>query len=158
MINDMLLSILKEVRIFRGLSDDQLKEISNYTERISFSSNDIIIEEGQTGHPLHIILKGQVEVFLPKQKKGDFQERPTKIRLGQLDQGDCFGEYSLIDNEPASASIIAVGPCEVLQLSREDFRKILTSSDAIAKITYLNMLKVLTKRARESDKVLDMCF
>jgi len=158
MVNDRSLGILKESKIFRGLSDDQVKMISSYTKFLRFNSNDIIIEEGQTGHPLHIILKGQVEIFLPKQMKDHFQERPTKIRLNQLNQGDCFGEYSLIDNEPASASVIAVGPCEVLKISREHFRKIITSSDTIAKIIYLNMLKVLTKRARESDKVLDMCF
>ena len=90
--------------------------------------------------------------------KDHYEERPSKIKLNQLTQGDCFGEYSLIDNEPASASVVAIGPCEILKISREHFRKIITSSDTAAKIIYLNMLKVLIKRARQSDKELDMCF
>lgn len=125
---------------------------------MKLNRGDIILEEGQTGQPLYIIIDGQVEVFLPKKMKGSFKERPTKIRLGRLNRGDCFGEYSLIDNEPASASVIADGPCEVLKISREYVRETLGSSDAIAKTIYLNMLRVLIIRARESDKVLDLCF
>ncbi|MFC1859067.1 cyclic nucleotide-binding domain-containing protein [Thermodesulfobacteriota bacterium] len=158
MLNDESLGNIHELKILRGLSDDQLKMIFTYGQLVRFDSNDIILEEGQTKHPLYIIVKGQVEVFLPKQGKDHLRERPTKIRLTQLVQGDCFGEYSLVDNEPASASVIAAVPCVILKISREHFREILASSAEMAKIIYLNMLKILIKRARKSVEDLNICF
>jgi hypothetical protein len=48
MLNDESLRILQTSKIFRGLSDDQIKKISTYIELLRFNNNDIIIEEGQT--------------------------------------------------------------------------------------------------------------
>jgi CRP-like cAMP-binding protein len=158
MLNDESLRILQESKLFKGLSGDQVRMISTYMELLRFNTNDIIIEVGQTGHPLHIIMKGQVEVFLPKKRDDRTDERQTRITLKRLTQGDCIGEYSLIDNEPASASAVAVEPCEVLRLSRKNFSEIMNSSDYIEKVVYMNMLKVLIKRARNDNKELDLCF
>ena len=158
MFDDESLRILQESKIFRYLSDDQIKMIATYIELLRFNNNDIIIEEGQTGHPFYIIMKGQVEVFLPEKREDPTEERPARITLKRLTQGDCIGEYSLIDNKPASASVVAVEPCEVYKISRENFGKIISSSDNIEKVIYKNMLMVLIKRAREYDKELDLCF
>lgn len=158
MSNKELLDILQDGKIFRGLSDDYLRMISTHGNMLEFNKNDIIIEEGQIGHPLYVIIEGQVEVFLPKTRKGGMQERPTRIRLGRLTQGDCIGEYSLIDNQPASASVIAIEPCKIFAISRSEFEKIIISSDYLARIIYKNMLKVLIKRSRQYDNELDICY
>lgn len=158
MFNKELLDILQDGKIFRGLSDDYLQIISSHGNMLQIKGNDIIIEEGQTGHPLYVIIEGQVEVFLPKIRKGGMQERPTRIRLGRLTQGDCIGEYSLIDNQPASASVIAIEPCKIFAISRSEFEKIIISSDYLARIIYKNMLKVLIKRSRQYDNELDICY
>ena len=50
MLDDESLNVLQETKIFRGLSDDQIKMISTYIELLRFNSNDIIIEEGQIEH------------------------------------------------------------------------------------------------------------
>jgi len=153
-----LLSILQEAKIFRDLSVDYIEMISTHGDILDFDRNDIIIEEGQAGHPLYIILDGQVEIFLPKKRKFYTKERPSKIKLNRLAQGDCIGEYSLIDDEPASASVVAVEPCKVFKMPREEFEKIITSGDHLAKIIYKNMLKVLVKRSRQYDNELDICY
>jgi len=149
---------LQESKIFKGISDDHIEMIAARGDIVSFNRNEIIIEEGQVGHPLHVIMEGQVEVFLPKKRKGYTKERPTKIRLNRLSQGDCIGEYSLIDNEPASASVVATEPCKVFKLSREEFGEIITYSNTLEKTIYKNMLKVLIKRSRQSDSELDICY
>jgi CRP-like cAMP-binding protein len=156
--NDELLDILRKSKIFKGLSDDYLQKISSHGNMLQIKRNDIIIEQGQTGHPLFVIIAGQVEVFLPKIIKGGMQERPTRIRLNRLASGDCIGEYSLIDNEPASASVVAIEPCKIFEISRSEFEKIIISSDHLAQIIYKNMLKVLIKRSRQYDNELDICF
>ena len=158
MFNNELLDILRESKIFKGLSDDYLQTISSHGNMLQIKGNDIIIEEGQIGHPLFVIIAGKVEVFLPKTRKRGMQERPTKIRLNRLAKGDCIGEYSLIDNEPASASVAAVEPCKIFKISRSEFEKMIISSDHLAQIIYKNMLKVLIKRSRQYDSELDICY
>lgn len=158
MLNDESLSTLRALKIFKGLSDDQLKLVSSCGKLVKFDGRAIILEEGQTEQPLYIILEGRVDVFLPKKQKDNLPDRPTAIRISQLSMHDCFGEYSLIDNEPASASVIATEPCTLLAISREHFRQMIDSSDEMAKTIYLNMLKALIKRARKSVEDLNICF
>ena len=64
----------------------------------------------------------------PEREKNVIPLLISRIKHGKmLTQGECLGEYSLIDNEPASASVAAVEPCDVLKISREDFGKIINS-------------------------------
>jgi formate hydrogenlyase transcriptional activator len=156
--NNELLDVLQASKIFKGLSDDYLQIISSHGNILQIKVNDIIIEEGQIGHPLYVIVAGQVEVFLPKTRKGDMQERPTRIRLSRLTKGDCIGEYALIDNQPASASVVAMEPGKIFKISRSEFEKMIISSDHLAQIIYKNMLSVLIKRSRQYANELDICY
>ena len=158
MNSDELLGLLRESKIFRGISDEHLRKIAAHGDILHFSKNDLLIEEGQVGNPLSVILEGQAEVFLPKKRKDDNKERPTGIILDRFSQGDCAGEYSLIDNKPASASVIATQPCKIFRLARDEFQKIITYSNELEKTIYKNMLRVLIHRCRQSDSELDICY
>jgi CRP/FNR family cyclic AMP-dependent transcriptional regulator len=157
-VDNEILNILRETELFRGLSEDHLSLISTCGDIVSFEKNDTIIREGQTGHHLYIVIKGQVEVVLPKQIGGQALERSTRIRLSSVTPGNSIGEYSLIDKEPASASVIASEPFELIEITRPDWEKIINSSDRLAKSIYKNMLKIIIKRARKNIKDLDICF
>ena len=158
MVDNELLTILRNTKLFKGLSENHLKLISAFGKIVTFDKNDTIIKEGQTGHPLYIVIKGQVEVVLPKQIAGQAMERSTRIRLSNLRHGDSIGEYSLIDKEPASASVIASEPSKLIEIARNDWDKIIDSSDELAKNIYKNLLQVIIKRARKNIKELDICF
>ena len=158
MLDDRSLEVLQKCKIFKGLSLDHIKMISIQGNILEFDKDDIIVEEGQVGHPLYILLEGRVEVFLPKKRKFHTQERPTRIKLNRLGIGDCVGEYSLIDEESASASVSAVDRCRVFRISRDEFRKIIESGDYLAKVIYRNMLEVLIKRSRQYSNELDICY
>ena len=75
--------------------------------------------------------------------------------LGRLTQGDCFGEYSVIDNSPTSASVVTLEECDLFIIPRINFERIINSDNRLGKIIYKNMLQVLIKRARNYDKELD---
>jgi len=158
MSENELLTILHESKLLKGLFDDDLEIIFSCGKRVAFKENDTIIQEGQTGHSLFIIINGIVEVVLPKERGLAAVDRATRIRLDNLTKGDFIGEYSFIDKEPASASVIALEPCELIEIKHPDFEKILDSNDRLAKNIYKNMLKVVIKRARESDKILEICY
>jgi CRP-like cAMP-binding protein len=152
-----LIVALKESKILHGLSEKELETISTYGSIEKYEPNCTLIHEGETRKWLYIIISGTVEVVLPQ--KSDFSKvkRATRIKLGRLGQGDCLGEYSVIDNNPASASVITLEESVMFKISKQNFEKIIALGDHTAKRIYLNMLIVLIKRSREADRELDMC-
>ena len=134
MLEADLITLLKGSKIFKGLSDDQLAMVSDSGKVVTFNPNDTVIKEGQTGHSFFIVIKGQVEVVLPKETGFQSTGRATRIKLSQLAAGDCIGEYSLIDKEPASASVIAIEPCVLFEISGPKFEKIIETQDSLGKM------------------------
>jgi CRP-like cAMP-binding protein len=94
--------------------------------------------------------------MLPATIAGTKEHRVTDIRLNRLGPGDCFGEYGLIDGQPASASVIALQPGSLLKLSRDSFERLLAANDRMAKIIYCNLLRLLIGRLRKREKEYDL--
>ena len=158
MVKHDVIDLLKGSTIFKGLSDDTLKMIGESGQMVYFRKGETIIKEGQKDHSLFIVANGKVEVVLPKECADHIQERVTRIKIAELSRGDCLGEYALIDNEPASASVIAIAPCLLFAVSRTDFETILGSSNRLAKKIYKNMLQTAIQRIRQTNRELDICF
>ena len=155
MFKSKMADALSHVEVFRGLSQDDLKMISKHCKKVSFEEGDTLIETGQRPSAFYILLKGQLRVFLPKQIKGKKERRVSEINLNILNKGDCFGEYSLIEKMPASASVVGVQPGEVIKLTDNGFDRIM-ANDRVAKTVYYNLLHVLIKRLRKKEQELDM--
>jgi len=153
-----LVKKLKRSKIFRGLSDDVLSAVSARGNQISSRPGEIIVRENQGDHPFYVILRGEVEVILPKHRNGITRERTTPIRLSRLTSGSCIGEYSLIDGQPASAAVVARTACDLFVLSRKAFGELTNASDRLARQVYLNLLRYVIERARQANKELDICF
>ncbi|MSQ23088.1 MAG: Crp/Fnr family transcriptional regulator [Chloroflexi bacterium] len=101
----------------------------------------MVFEKGDPGDALYIIVKGQVKVILPS---GDGNE----ALLATMDDGDFFGELSMIDGEPRSATILASLPTDTIVLRREGFYEFLRASPDVA----IEMLQALSRRLRQSDE------
>jgi len=155
MFKNRMADALSHVEVFEGLTQDDLKIIAKHCKRISFEEGDILLEIGQRPSAFYILLKGQLRVFLPKQIKGKKERRVSEINLNILNKGDCFGEYSLIEKMPASASVVGVQPGEVIKLTDDGFDRIM-ADDRVAKTVYYNLLHVLIKRLRKKEQELDM--
>ena len=155
MFKNKIVDALSDVEVFGGLTQDDLKIISKHCKKISFEKGDILLEIGQRPSAFYILLKGQLKVFLPKQIKGKKESRVSEINLNILNKGDCFGEYSLIEKKPASASVAAVEPGEIIKLTDNGFDLIM-ADDRVAKTVYYNLLHVLIRRLRKKEQELDM--
>ena len=158
MVSLKILDLLKASKVFRGLSDDDLRKIAEKGQLRCYEPNETIIREGQTDHALFIIVRGGVEALLPESSADGRTERSTRIRLGRLKFGDCVGEYSLIDGLPASASVVAVEPTDLFEISRAGFVEIIDTGDHLARHIYENMLRLMIARARQRNKELDLCY
>lgn len=146
--------ILKKMKLFKGLSGDELNTIAPYGKRLKFELNKTIIKEGDTKPGLYILISGEMEVLLPK--GSNTHNRFSDIHLCKMKRGDYVGEYSLIDHEPASASVVAKEPCLIFYISCTHFDKLIENNDLIGRKIFHNMLEVVVKRARNYDQELDM--
>lgn len=136
------LSLLKGVDLFASLSDNELLQIAALTSVQSFKRDEtIILERDDSAMALYIVMSGSVQVFVTAQ-----DGRETILSL--LTRGDFFGELSLIDGEPRSASVRANSDVNVLVLMREDFLTMLDNKPGIAK----SLLVELSTRLRRSNK------
>lgn len=155
MADERIIQVLLHTTLFKGLASEDLKLFSHYFQRLAFEKNDILIREGQLRKALYVLLQGQCQVFLPRTVEGQEGHRITEVPLNTLEAGDCFGEFSLFDSDPASASVIATQPGEVLTLSKPVFDSILKADDRIAKTIYYNLVHVLIQRIKKSEQEYD---
>ena len=104
-----------------------------------YKAGDVIVEEHEFGETAYVILEGQVEVT----KESDGQS----IHLAYLGAKETFGEMSMIDEKPRSATVTAVTETLVSEVRRDDFFSSLqTDPNGV-----LQLLKVLFERLREAD-------
>lgn len=151
MEKENIINLLKEKPLFVGLQKEELALIIENSEIRKFQKDDIIIKEGEMERTMYVILSGSVSVF-----KGEI--RLTNLgsdnRLTTLYKGTFFGEMSLIDMEPRSATIIANEPTELLIL---DFNKLLTvcsPKSSIFAVLYQNIAIMLSRRLRNTNNLL----
>jgi len=153
--NKALRTTLKNSQVFAGVNDAHIKLIMANGTKQKFQKNDLIIREGQKVRCLYLVVGGQLEVRLDEQLAKGGVKRFSEIKLNTLEQGDCFGEYSLIDQQPVSANIKAVESGTLFQISCFDFEEIIAANDLLAKIIYKNLLELLVRRLRKKDQTLD---
>jgi CRP-like cAMP-binding protein len=115
----LLANLLATAALFRPLDRKQRIDLMR-----RFSAHDVpagarIIEEGQPGQGLYVVLNGEMDV-----SKVDGEE---KVLLATLKPGDVFGEISLLNDQPTTASVTAASNATVLFLSREIFQKLIAA-------------------------------
>jgi CRP/FNR family cyclic AMP-dependent transcriptional regulator len=127
------LLFIRNVPIFKELRDDFLVRLASVMEEVLFDSNYTIITEGQEGRAMYIVVSGQVSVHIQGQQ------------VAQLEKDDCFGEMSVFDAEPRSASVTTITPCECLVLTQQQLYDAIDETPGIA----VNIIRLLSRRIRE---------
>ena len=109
-------TLLSKVDIFSGLSPDSLHQLANRLNSISLKKNSLVIDKDSQGDSLYIIRLGEVKVLLQN-------EEGKEMILTKFKSGDFFGEMSLVDRRPRSATVITTEKSQLLTLSRSAFAK-----------------------------------
>ena len=150
----VLADTLANINIFSGLDRDQLELLAERFFIASHPPGTPILEEGERGERLSIVLEGQVEIFLPADPS--HPDRINNIRLTTMGSGELFGEYSLIDMRPVSASVRTLTDCRLLQIENESLHHLINHHAALGRQFYANLLLVLIDRLRQDDQELDL--
>jgi CRP/FNR family transcriptional regulator, cyclic AMP receptor protein len=144
MANEHNKAFLQRVPLLSGLSDAQLESLAAGSVRRSFPKGRTIVSEGEPSQSLYILLSGRAKV-----QRSDSEGK--EVILAVLGPGECFGEMSLIDDAPRSASVITLEPCDFMSLNKESFKALLAQSHDMA----MQVMRGLVKRLREADKKIE---
>jgi CRP/FNR family cyclic AMP-dependent transcriptional regulator len=134
-------AVLKAVPLFASFPEDQLRMLTTMVSRRSAARSTTIMAGGDATDSLYIVLSGRLKVMM---SDSDGKE----VILSILGPGEFFGEMGLIDDEPRSASVVTIEPCELLAIAKRDFKKCLTENNEMA----MAVMRGLVKRLREADR------
>jgi len=135
------LDSLRTIPLFSSVSDEDLESIASLLIERRFPKHKTIVEEGLPGDYMYVIREGRVKVT---KLSGDGREKILEM----LEEGSFFGEMSLLDSAPRSASVKALTEMRILALSRNDFLNVLRRSPDLA----LAVIQELTQRLRQQDE------
>jgi Signal transduction histidine kinase len=120
----MNLQDLRKSPLFQGLSDEELKQLTDMAESVSLRAGEILIKQGELGDSAYVVINGEFEV----QK----QSGQSLIKIDVRNPGDVVGEMALLSRAPRNATLIAKTDGEVLRIPQEAFEELLSSSTRAA--------------------------
>lgn len=132
------LTALERAPLFAGLDRGQLEQVLGCVQRVSFEAGQAIVERGDPGDAMYIIVSGAAEVDVGG-------------RFHRLEQGAFFGEMAVLAGKPREATVRAVERVEALRLPADGFQAFLLGNPQVA----VGMLKSLVERLREVQDRLD---
>jgi CRP/FNR family transcriptional regulator, cyclic AMP receptor protein len=132
--------LLRTVPIFSELTDGDITSLAKLSSRRRFPKDTVVFFENEEGDSFFMILEGRIKVTI-------LGDDGREVILSMLGPGDFFGEMALLDNEPRSATAIAVEETELLSLNRGDFQTVLTDNRSITTA----LIKILTARLRRAN-------
>jgi CRP-like cAMP-binding protein len=128
-------AVIANVDLFGDLPKSQLKRLASAASEVSHPQGKAVAEEGRGALALHLIVEGSATV------SKDGRELRT------LGPGDYFGEISMIDGRPRSATVTALEPLTVLAIPHQDFEQVVDEDPEVAR----HLLKTLCARLREAE-------
>lgn len=135
------IELLQSVSIFWDLNENDLGHIADKMVAKHFENGNYIFLEDSEGEQCFFVLEGSVKVTR-------LSKDGREVILAMLNEGDFFGEMSLLDGESRSANVIALEKTKVLTLDRNDFIEVVNDYPQIA----VQLLKELARRLRKSDR------
>ena len=135
--------ILGTIPLFAKLPADERAELEALLRTQEYPANRPVVWLGEQGEDFYIVKHGKVLVSCP-------DESGKEVVLGHLAAGQFFGEISLLDGGPRTATVRTSVDSSMLVLSREDFLKFLTKHPDAA----IYMLGILGKRQRDTNEKL----
>jgi CRP/FNR family cyclic AMP-dependent transcriptional regulator len=132
---------LKAVPFFTSLNDRELDVVRAVAAEKSYPKNAVVLTEGEMGDSLYMIQSGKVKVFI-----GDEEGREIILKI--LGPGAFFGEMSMIDKQPRSASVTTLEASTFLVLTHVAFERCVEQAPRIAAL----VMQCLAQRVREADR------
>jgi CRP-like cAMP-binding protein len=138
---------LRNIGLFGALSDEVLEYLSKLLTVQNPPAGETLFREGEDANAMYVVMSGEVEV-LKKSK------RNVEARVAVLGPGDWFGEMSIVDIQPRSATVRALAPSRLLRISSSDLDALYRHDLRSYAIIILNLARELSRRLRVADGIL----
>lgn len=137
-------TLLARVPFFAQMQAEELHELFIRLKRRTYRPNETIFHKDDAGTTMYLINEGTVKVSVPS-------EVGSEMILSILSGGDFFGELSLFDEKPRSATVTSAGPTEVFVLHRDDFIDFVSKHPRVS----LGIIRALSQRIRRADNLVE---
>jgi uncharacterized membrane protein len=134
--------LLANIPLFESLTEDDLAALSKRLEQIDYNEGEVIFSQGDEGSSLFLIEDGGVEI--------SYGEGISKVRLATLFTGQYFGELSLFDGAPRSATATAAKRSRLIRLDRDDLVDFVNKNPAAA----LRIIAEMSERLRQTNELM----
>jgi CRP-like cAMP-binding protein len=139
---------LAHIGLFGGLSQATLDVLASSLPTSRVEAGDLVVSEGDQSTQMFVVIAGELEVFKKGESGGD-------VRVAVLGPSDWFGEMSIIDVQPRSASVRAVAPTLVLAVTADHVENLLYRRDMKDYALFImNIARELSRRLRVADGIL----
>lgn len=140
-------SELRNIGLFGALSDDVLEFLAGMLSVVKPQIGETIFREGDEANAMYVVLEGEMEVT----KKS---HQAVEARVAVLGPGDWFGEMSIVDVQPRSATVRAIAPGRLLRLTAADLDALYRHDLRAYSLIVLNLARELSRRLRVADGIL----
>jgi uncharacterized membrane protein len=134
---------LAEVKLFELLDENELQELASVIDSKAVPAGQVIFNAGELGDSLYIVRSGEVELYV-RDTAGQ------KIVLTTVEKNEIFGELSMLDARPRSATAVSMTDTELFLLDRDDLLLLFQKQPDAA----LNMLATISSMLRKVDRLL----
>jgi len=136
--------VLKDVILFKGMSDSELEVVSKKVFFKPYKKGSTLFVEGMPGEVLYIVAEGSIDI-IKKTKDGD------KV-IAHLGKGEIVGEMSLIDSGARTATGKTGEDSKLIVITKNSFMEMLDSDPAITSKILMALLRIINRRLRVTDK------
>lgn len=146
-------AFFRKIFLFQDLEDRELEQVLSRTYPREFPAGRVIIQEGDPGDSLYIMVSGEVEITkqLTLVLDKDTPKERVMIRL-KAEDGVYFGEMSLLENDPRSATVTALSDCRLLELYQKDFLELVRNDPAMGLKLLLRLAQLLSRHLRKTNQ------
>jgi uncharacterized membrane protein len=137
------IELLRSIPLFEGLAEDDLQVLGSTVTRKPFRAGQLVFNQGDRAGEMYIVADGHVNIHLPG-------EGSQRVSLKDLARGEYFGELSLFDDKPRSASALATTDAILLELTRDTLSGYLERRPRAA----MAILRTMSERLRETNTLL----
>ena len=142
--NRVTSTFFKEIPIFNGLEGRSLRSVLSRLKEEKFPAGSLVFQVGEMGRKMYVIAEGEVEVL--------WRSSTGKMRsMFRLGQGECFGEMSLVELQPRSATVRVTKPATLCSLTNLDLYRLFHQDNYSYVIVLQNICRILSRRLRLAD-------
>ena len=145
----------RKAPLFKNLNPEEVDRLLSITSERRFQKEELIMQEGENGDTMYILIDGQVGVSKTLTMKfGDDDYRKAEKVLTHFEAGDhvVFGEMALIGQDTRSASIVANTDCTLLEINRDNFMKLIEANSELGVKILLNLSELLLGRLKQCNQ------